>query len=66
MPGPTEQELDAALGELKQAIADCAARVLAKIAALIAAQPDLTDELTDIRDDMVKLAEIAPNTEPTP
>lgn len=57
---PTEAEFDAKLVELKQAIADAAQRVIDKINAIIAANPDLTDELADVTDDIEKLKLIAP------
>lgn len=64
MPGPSEQEFDVAMVELKQAIADAAQRVIDKVNAIIAAQPDLTDELTDVRNDIQALAQIAPPEAP--
>lgn len=57
---PTEAEFDAKLVELKQAIADAAQRVIDKIAELIRNNPDLTDELADVQDDIEKLKLIAP------
>lgn len=58
---PTQTDLDNALNNLKQTIADTAARVIAKINALQNSNPDFSAELQSISDDMAALQAIAPD-----
>ncbi len=66
MANEQEAALDAKLAELKTEIAAAAQRVIDKIAAIIADHPDLTDELTDVTDDIQQIKAIAPSDPPAP
>lgn len=57
---PTTQDLEAVLVELKQAIADCATRVIDKLGKLNVPQADIDD----IRGDMDALAKIGADPAP--
>ena len=62
----TEQDLDNKLTELKQAVADAADRVSKKLDDLAKNNPDLTDEIGSVQEDIDALKQIAPDTEPAP
>lgn len=57
----TKTDLDAALAEHKQALADAVTRITNKIDSLIAANPDLTDELNEIKDETNTIKGLAPD-----
>jgi hypothetical protein len=59
-------QLDGALRDLKDALAQAVDRIDAKLAALGDAHPDLTTEIEDIRADTATIAGLAADPAPTP
>jgi hypothetical protein len=59
-------DLDQALRDLKDALAQAVDRIDAKLAALGDAHPDLTTEIEDIRADTATIAGLAADPAPTP